>query len=53
MADKYADSMTRHDSDIKRLDAQFDLMTENIGYLHPAIVPALSNIQSFKAKGLK
>ncbi|KAI2634468.1 S-adenosyl-L-methionine-dependent methyltransferase [Xylaria nigripes] len=42
MPDSYADIMTRHDSDIQRLNNQFDIMSENIGYiLHPTITATL------------
>ncbi|KAI1095696.1 hypothetical protein F5B19DRAFT_440645 [Rostrohypoxylon terebratum] len=38
MADTYSNNMTRGASETKRLDDQFDLMAENIGYiLHPSI----------------
>ncbi|KAI0842423.1 hypothetical protein F5Y06DRAFT_127382 [Hypoxylon sp. FL0890] len=42
MGDTYAENMTRHVSEAQRLDDQFDIMTENIGYLlHPSAVAAL------------
>ncbi|KAI0131210.1 hypothetical protein F4814DRAFT_445352 [Daldinia grandis] len=48
MADSYLDNMTRHASESQRhvaygrLDDQFDIVTENIGYLlHPSVVAAL------------
>ncbi|KAI0870890.1 S-adenosyl-L-methionine-dependent methyltransferase [Hypoxylon argillaceum] len=38
MADVYTENMTRLPSEIQRLDQQFDIMTENIGYiLHPSV----------------
>ncbi|KAJ2989840.1 hypothetical protein NUW58_g3260 [Xylaria curta] len=42
MEDSYTDNMTRHVSEVQRLNQQFDLMTENIGYLlHPTIATSL------------
>ncbi|KAI0112258.1 S-adenosyl-L-methionine-dependent methyltransferase [Nemania sp. FL0031] len=42
MEDSYADNMTRHASEVQRLNEQFDLITENIGYLiHPTITASL------------
>ncbi|KAI1767994.1 S-adenosyl-L-methionine-dependent methyltransferase [Hypoxylon sp. FL1150] len=38
MADVYADHMPRVPSEVQRLNDQFDLMTENVGYIiHPAV----------------
>ncbi|KAI0817140.1 hypothetical protein GGR55DRAFT_619205 [Xylaria sp. FL0064] len=38
MADVYTENMTRLPSEVERLDQQFDLMTENMGYIiHPSI----------------
>ncbi|KAI1139168.1 S-adenosyl-L-methionine-dependent methyltransferase [Hypoxylon sp. FL0543] len=42
MGDSYAENMTRHASEAQRLDDQFDIITENIGYLiHPFAAAAL------------
>ncbi|KAI1109695.1 hypothetical protein F5Y14DRAFT_394684 [Nemania sp. NC0429] len=42
MADRYIDNMTRTTREAQRLDEQFDLMTENVGYLlHPTIAGSL------------
>ncbi|KAF3071092.1 methyltransferase [Daldinia childiae] len=47
MADSYAENMSRHESETQRhvygrLNDQFDIVTENIGYLlHPSVVTTL------------
>ncbi|KAK3902809.1 S-adenosyl-L-methionine-dependent methyltransferase [Staphylotrichum tortipilum] len=42
MSDIYAENMSRDADEAKRLDEQFDLMTQNIGYLlHPDVASAL------------
>ncbi|KAI1267655.1 hypothetical protein F5Y18DRAFT_443405 [Xylariaceae sp. FL1019] len=42
MSDVHTDSMTRLESEVKRLEDQFDLMTKNIGYiLHPSVAASL------------
>ncbi|KAI1323416.1 S-adenosyl-L-methionine-dependent methyltransferase [Xylariaceae sp. FL0255] len=42
MLDHYAQNMSRRASEAKRLDEQFDLLTENIGYLlHPSVAETL------------
>ncbi|KAI0384041.1 S-adenosyl-L-methionine-dependent methyltransferase [Hypomontagnella monticulosa] len=42
MSDKYTDNMTRVEGEKQRLNEQFEIFTENIGYiLHPSITSAL------------
>ncbi|KAI1655852.1 S-adenosyl-L-methionine-dependent methyltransferase [Daldinia decipiens] len=42
MADSYAEITSRHESETQRFNDQFDIVTENIGYLlHPSVVAAL------------
>ncbi|OTB07252.1 hypothetical protein M426DRAFT_8979 [Hypoxylon sp. CI-4A] len=42
MTDRYTDNMSRYESETIRLNQQFDLFNQNIGYLlHPSITAAL------------
>ncbi|PYI03137.1 hypothetical protein BO78DRAFT_400013 [Aspergillus sclerotiicarbonarius CBS 121057] len=44
MADVYAENLQRDAEDSRRLDEQFDLLTENLGYLiHPKVLWSLTN----------
>ncbi|KAI1773802.1 S-adenosyl-L-methionine-dependent methyltransferase [Hypoxylon cercidicola] len=57
MTDTYTDHMTRRPSEVQRLNDQFDLMTENIGYiLHPSVTlppaPRIADIGTGTARFL-
>ncbi|KAI1077851.1 S-adenosyl-L-methionine-dependent methyltransferase [Whalleya microplaca] len=57
MKDVYTDHMTRLPSEVQRLNDQFDLMTENIGYiLHPSVAlpsaPRIADIGTGTARFL-
>ncbi|KAJ5715970.1 uncharacterized protein N7483_013151 [Penicillium malachiteum] len=53
MSDVYAQNLSRDEAEAIRLDGQFDLLTENIGYLlHPEVLESLSAKSSLKVADL-